>query len=211
MVRSAAQLIRLQGVSGTGLREIVAEAEAPRGSLQHYFPGGKEELVSEALRWMGGVATRRVRRHLADLPSRTPGALLAAVIEDWRVDLTREGFAAGCPLVAAAADGAASSAGLRDVLSQAFADWVEAIRGALVDLGLPVERASGLANLVVSALEGAIVLCRVRLELGPLDALEAELGPVLDAARPGRAGPGGSPRGPARSSSPVSPRRSGSR
>jgi hypothetical protein len=112
--------------------------------------------------------------------------------------------------VAAAADSAASSAGLRDVLSQAFADWVEAIRGALVDLGLPVQRASGLANLVVSALEGAIVLCRVRQELGPLDALEAELGPVLDAARPGRAGPGGSPRGPARSPSPVSPRRSGS-
>jgi AcrR family transcriptional regulator len=97
MVRSAAQLIRLQGVSGTGLREIVAEAEAPRGSLQHYFPGGKEELVSEALRWMGGVAARRVRRHLADLSSRTPGALLAAVIEDWRVDLTPGGVRGRVP------------------------------------------------------------------------------------------------------------------
>ena len=49
MVRSAAQLIRRKGVSGTGMREIVTEADAPRGSLQHYFPGGKEEIVSEAL------------------------------------------------------------------------------------------------------------------------------------------------------------------
>src|SRR5215471_9016581 len=56
MVRSAAQLIRRKGVSGTGMREIVSEANAPRGSLQHYFPGGKEELVAEALLWMGGVA-----------------------------------------------------------------------------------------------------------------------------------------------------------
>jgi AcrR family transcriptional regulator len=189
MVRSAAQLIRRQGVTGTGLREIVGEADAPRGSLQHYFPGGKEELVREALQWMGGVAARRVRRHVADLPSRTPGAFLAAVIGDWRVDLTREGFAAGCPLVAAAADSAGSSAGMRDILSQAFSDWIEPIRAALVDLGVPAERASGLATLVVSALEGAIVLCRIRQDLGPLDTLEAELGPVLDAARRGRTGP----------------------
>ena len=45
MVRSAAQLMRRKGVSGTGMREIVVDADAPRGSLQHYFPGGKEELV----------------------------------------------------------------------------------------------------------------------------------------------------------------------
>ncbi len=64
MVRSAAQLIRRKGVSGTGMREIVTEADAPRGSLQHYFPGGKEELVSDALLWMGDVSARRIQRCL---------------------------------------------------------------------------------------------------------------------------------------------------
>jgi AcrR family transcriptional regulator len=182
MVRSAAQLIRRQGVSGTGLREIVAEADAPRGSLQHYFPGGKEELVSEAVRWMGAVAARRVSRHVADLEPRTPGALLAAVIGDWRLDLAREGFTAGCPLVAAAADSAGSSPEIRDVLRQVFDGWLEPLRAALVHLGIPADRASGLATVVISALEGAIILCRVRCDLSPFDALLAELGPVLDAA-----------------------------
>src|SRR5580692_11038940 len=95
MVRSAAQLIRRQGVSGTGMREIVTEADAPRGSLQHYFPGGKEELVSEALTWMGGVAARRVTRSLTELETRTPSALLAAVVDIWRRDLVNEQFSAG--------------------------------------------------------------------------------------------------------------------
>src|SRR5258708_31726541 len=104
MVRSAAQLIRRKGVSGTGLREIVVEADAPRGSLQHYFPGGKEELVSDALLWAGDVSARRIRRSLSELKSRTPSALLAATVEGWRRDLTSEQFSAGCPLVAAAAD-----------------------------------------------------------------------------------------------------------
>src|SRR5580658_6346957 len=84
MVRSAAQLIRRKGVSGTGLREIVAEADAPRGSLQHYFPGGKEELVSDALLWMGDVSARRTRRCLSELRSRTPSALLASIVDAWQ-------------------------------------------------------------------------------------------------------------------------------
>src|ERR1700761_258333 len=104
IVRGAAQLIRRKGVSGTGMREIVTEADAPRGSLQHYFPGGKEELVSDALLWIGAVAARRIRRSLRDLEQPTPSAFLAAVLDDWRTDLTNEGFSAGCPLVAAAAD-----------------------------------------------------------------------------------------------------------
>ncbi len=182
MVRSAAQLIRRHGVSGTGMREIVLQADAPRGSLQHYFPSGKEELVGEALLWMGGVASRRVRRHLEGLEPATPSALLAAVVGDWRADLTAEDFTAGCPLVAAAADVAATSEEIRRVLRQAFDGWQDPLVAGLVSLGVPVERADGLALVVISALEGAIVMARIRRDLAPLDALVAELGPLLDAS-----------------------------
>src|SRR5580704_14881639 len=125
MVRSAAQLIRRKGVSGTGMREIVIEAGAPRGSLQHYFPGGKEELVSDALLWMGDVAARRIERCLSELQPRTPSALLASIVESWQRDLTSERFSAGCPLVAAAADNATTSKQLRQVLRRAFDGWLE--------------------------------------------------------------------------------------
>jgi AcrR family transcriptional regulator len=182
MVRSAAQLIRRKGVSGTGMREIVLEADAPRGSLQHYFPGGKEELVGEALVWMGGVAARRVVRHLEQLEAATPSSLLAALVDDWKSDLTAEGFTAGCPLVAAAADTAATSDQLREVLRLAFDGWQTVLTEALVDLGVSAQRAEALALVVISALEGAIILSRIRCDLAPLDALVAELGPVIDAS-----------------------------
>ncbi|MGO8860447.1 MAG: TetR/AcrR family transcriptional regulator [Acidimicrobiales bacterium] len=181
MVRSAAQLIRRKGVSATGMREIVTEAAAPRGSLQHYFPGGKEELVSDALLWMGGVASRRTRRYLATLQPRRPSALLASLVEGWRSDLTNEGFSAGCPLVAAAADTAATSEQIRSVLQQAFEGWLQPLSDGLVDLGVPSERAGDLAIVMISALEGAIVLARIRRDPSPLDALVRELGPLLDA------------------------------
>ena len=166
------------------MREIVAEADAPRGSLQHYFPNGKEGLVSEALLWMGDVAARRVRRHVEHLDPPRPSALLAAMVEDWRVDLTAEEFTAGCPLVAAAADVAATSDDLREVLRQAFDGWQEPLAAALESLGVPAERTDRLAVLVLAALEGAIVLARIRRSLAPLDHVVAELGPVLDASVP---------------------------
>lgn len=185
MVRSAAQLIRRKGVSGTGMREIVTEADAPRGSLQHYFPGGKEELVSDALLWMGDVAARRIKRCLGELKSRTPSALLASIVDTWRRDLTNEEFSAGCPLVAAAADTAATSERLRQVLGRAFDGWLEPLSESLVDLGVPIDRSDNLAIVIIAALEGAIILARIRRDLTPFDALVLELGPLLDAvARP---------------------------
>jgi AcrR family transcriptional regulator len=189
MVRSAAQLIRRKGVSGTGMREIVVEADAPRGSLQHYFPGGKEELVSDALLWMGDVAARRIKRSLSELKSRTPSALLASIVDAWRRDLTNEQFSAGCPLVAAAADTAATSKQLRQVLRRAFDGWLEPLSESLVDLGVPLERSDNLAIVIIAALEGAIILARIRRDLTPFDALVLELGPLLDAvARPAAPG-----------------------
>lgn len=182
MVRAAAQLIRRQGVSGTGMREIVADADAPRGSLQHYFPEGKVQLVTEAVAMMGGVASRRAERALARLETRSPSALLDAVVEYWRRDLTREDFAAGCPLVATAADAASTSEPLREAVGRAFAQWQVPLTEGLAELGVPAARAPSLALLVLSALEGAIIIARIRHDLAPLDNLVAELGPLLDAA-----------------------------
>lgn len=185
MVRSAAQLIRRKGVSGTGMREIVTEAKAPRGSLQHYFPGGKEELVSDALLWAGDLSARRIRRSLSQLQSKTPSALLASIVDRWQRDLTDEQFASGCPLVAAAADTAATSEQLRQVLQRAFDGWLQPLSESLVELGVPLERSDNLAVVIIAALEGAIVLARIRRDLTPFDALVLELGPLLDAvARP---------------------------
>jgi AcrR family transcriptional regulator len=186
MVRSAAQLIRRKGVSGTGMREIVTEAGAPRGSLQHYFPGGKEELVSDALLWAGDLSARRVQRSLSELKSRAPSALLASIVEGWRRDLTNEQFSAGCPLVAAAADTAATSEQLRQVLRRAFDGWLEPLSESLAELGVPAERSDNLAIVTIAALEGAIILARIRRDLTPFDALVLELGPLLDAVAASR-------------------------
>ena len=55
IVERSAELFRRQGFAGTGVKQIVAEASAPFGSLYHFFPGGKEQLGEEVIRWSGAI------------------------------------------------------------------------------------------------------------------------------------------------------------
>src|SRR3954469_14650693 len=52
---TSAELFRRQGYMGTGGKTIDAGARAPFGSLYHFFPGGKEQLGEEVIRWSGAM------------------------------------------------------------------------------------------------------------------------------------------------------------
>ncbi|PIM69081.1 TetR family transcriptional regulator [Streptomyces sp. JV178] len=182
MVFSAAQLIRRDGVAATGMREVAAHAGAPRGSLQHYFPGGKEQLVNEAVDWAGRYAGKRVARFLAALDEPTPGGLFAAMVRQWTDEYETAGFAGGCPVAAATVDCAESTVSTRAAAAAAFAGWTGPVAAALTDMGVPEERAGALAILMISALEGAILMARAECDVRALTTVARELGPLLDAA-----------------------------
>ncbi|MEU7789834.1 TetR/AcrR family transcriptional regulator [Amycolatopsis sp. NPDC049159] len=161
---------------------MAVHAEAPRGSLQHYFPGGKDQLIGEAVAWAGDYAARRVARLVTKIEDPTPGKLFAAMAGQWRDQFTGDGFDAGCPLVATVADTAATSDALRDAVGKAFDGWQRPVATALEQLGVPPARSASLAVLMISTLEGAIVLARAHRDVAPLETVVAELRPLLDGA-----------------------------
>ncbi|MCI0382884.1 TetR/AcrR family transcriptional regulator [Streptomyces sp. CNQ085] len=181
MVFSAAQLIRRDGVAATGLRDIVAHARAPRGSLRHYFPDGKEQLVNEAVGWAGRYAAKRVARFLGETPEPSPSRLFEAMVRQWTDEYRSAGFATGCPVVAATVDRAGSAESTRQAAAAAFAAWNRPVAQALTDMGVPADRAASLATLMISALEGAIVIARAERDTRALETVARELGPLLDA------------------------------
>ena len=180
MVFSAAQLIRRRGVTATGLRDVVAHAQAPRGSLQHYFPGGKEQLVNEAVEWAGRYAAGRVARFLAELPEPSPSGLLAAMVRQWTDEFEAAGFSPGCPVAAVTADRAGTTDATRAAAAAAFACWRRPVARALTDMGVPDERSEALATVVISAIEGALLIARAEQDVRALTAVARELGPLLD-------------------------------
>jgi AcrR family transcriptional regulator len=178
MVYSAAQLLRTQGMSATGVRDVIDHSATPRGSFQHYFPGGKDQLVGEALVWSGNFAAERVEHYVATARKPTPAGLFARMVEQWKRDLADD-FERGCPVVATAADIAGSDSPVTVPLTSATERWERAIVDALVTMQVPKQRAKSLATLMLSALEGAIVLARIRRDVAPLSTVLSELRPVL--------------------------------
>jgi AcrR family transcriptional regulator len=182
MVFSAAQLLRHGGAAAAGLREVAAQADAPRGSLQHYFPGGKEQVVNEAVAWAGQYAAGRIARFLGALNEPSPSALFAAMTAQWTDELSVTGSLAGCPVAAATADCAEAVESTRAAAAEAFACWRRPVAEALTGMGVPPARARALATLMVSALEGAILIARAECSPTALTTVARELAPLLDGA-----------------------------
>jgi AcrR family transcriptional regulator len=180
MVYSAVQLVRAHGATGTGVRDVVEHAGAPRGSFQHYFPGGKDQLVGEAVLWAADFAVGWTRAYRRSARHPTPSGLFTYLVRQWKDEFTRRGYERGCPLMAAAADLVGGDSAVTVQLREGIERWEAAVAAELVAMAVPARRARRLAVLMISTLEGAIMSARLRQDLGPLTTVAAELAPLLD-------------------------------
>ena len=170
MVRSAATLIRERGIHGVGLREIVVHSGGPRGSLGRYFPGGKAQLVTEAL----DLAAAELRDEVADALTRaeTFAEAIAAIVAPWRRLLIDHDFALGCPFAATVVDSAAGNDELRAHVDDLFAQWRASVAEVYVSFGELPPVADEQSTVLLAALEGALILARARRSTEPLDTVE---------------------------------------
>ena len=147
-------LLREVGMSGTGLKDVVARSGAPIGSLYHYFPGGKNQLVVEALRRHAGKS-RRLLEHFFDGKASAATAL-RSLFDTAAEGFERAGANKGCAIGAVTLDLARSDKAIRDVCESTFEEWVAIIAPHLPFTEEHARRS--FATAVVAALEGAFVV-----------------------------------------------------
>jgi AcrR family transcriptional regulator len=178
MIQSAALLFRENGYSGTGFRDVIEHSGAPRGSIYHHFPGGKEQLAADTVAWAAEVIERRLQRAAQN---GNPLVALDMFVDAWREVLEDSNFRAGCPVVAVAAEADAGSSAIA-AAAAAFGRWQDVIAHALLGAGVGRTDARRLATLVVASIEGAILLCRARRDIRPLRDVHRALEATLRAA-----------------------------
>lgn len=178
MVRGAARMVGTRGAGSTSLRELAKEAGVPLGSTYHHFPGGKQQLVEEAVRSIGNHITRLVE----SARSRGAGEALDVLTDEWRTVLEGSEFRTGCAVLAVATE---DDPELRALATEVFVSWQQQLAGVLADTGVPPERAPRLARTIVAALEGAVALCRAEQSIRPLEEVVAELRTMIAVASAG--------------------------
>ncbi|OBK50561.1 TetR/AcrR family transcriptional regulator [Mycobacterium kubicae] len=178
MVVSAALLIRERGAHATAISDVLAHSGAPRGSAYHYFPGGRTQLLCEAVDYAGDYIARIITESEGGV------ALLDALIERYREQLLTTDFRAGCPIAAVSVEAgeAADREKMAPVIERAaavFDRWSDLIAQRFTADGVAAQRAHELAVLATSALEGALLLARVRRDVAPLDLVHRQLHDLL--------------------------------
>ena len=169
MVRSAATLVRERGVHGVGLRQIVTHADGPRGSLQRYFPGGKTQLITEALHLVGAEILRDTEAALKD--ATTLADAIDAILAPWRKVLLESDFTMGCPMAATVID-ASGDDRLREEARVLLEQWRASVQITLVAFGTCESTAHDDAAVLLAALEGALILARANQTTEPLDTVQ---------------------------------------
>ena len=158
LVRAAEQLFRVQGYSGTGLKQLTAEAEPPWGSLYHFFPAGKAALGAEAARYAGELYADGWRRAFEQ--ATTAGEAVERIFRAEARILESSDYRNGCPIASTTLDVASVDDGLRRACAAAFERWIDAIMEGLEAHGAPPHAARPLALFILSTIEGAITVAR---------------------------------------------------
>ncbi|WP_308310738.1 TetR/AcrR family transcriptional regulator [Streptomyces sp. GbtcB6] len=176
MVSSTAALLREYGASATSIDRVLAHSGAPRGSVYHHFPGGRTQLVEEAVELAGGFMAGVIE---AAMQADDPVAGIDTFFTVWRDGLVESRFRVGCPIVAVAVETNDEAPHLARSAGAVFAGWQEAFTAVFRRHGLAEDRSRRLAALVVAAEEGAVVMCRAQQSSAPIEAVAAEIHDLL--------------------------------
>jgi TetR/AcrR family transcriptional regulator, lmrAB and yxaGH operons repressor len=171
MLISAAQLMRERGAAGVTIDAVLARSGAPRGSVYHHFPDGRNQILTEALRYSGDSITAVID----DATGWGARVLLQEFAKYWERLLTDGDFTAGCPVVAAAIGCPNDEPELFVEAGVILGRWSTALTRAFVNDGFDDEDAASLAVTSIAALEGAIVLARSTRSAEPLHQVGEQL------------------------------------
>lgn len=157
ILTAAQRLFRQRGYHATGLADILQLAGAPKGSMYHHFPGGKEAIgvcVIESITagLLGLLAASRARSTEALV--RQVGAQMATVMEKTSYEL--------CTLFAAFAAERKTSPLLGDAVARAYEALASAIEQRLRSEGHAPRAAKDTALTVTVLLEGGSMLSQAQ-------------------------------------------------
>lgn len=158
LIRAAVDLFEAHGYHGTGVNDILAAAKAPKGSLYHHFPGGKEELAIAGLVWLEGEVTQ----FLDGIAASGGGAamMVRGIARFTAAGMRKRRKPRGTLVMVLAQDAAPDSA----PIGAAIRHFTAAVRGRLANARAaeqPDGDAVGFADQAASMLHGASVMARI--------------------------------------------------
>lgn len=162
ILASAFRLFRKHGYHGVGLNDILAAASAPKGSLYHHFPGGKEEIGVAVV----GEITRGILMLFSASRAKKTSTVLLQVGEQMSATIERTNHEI-CTLFTAFLAERSASPKLGEAVARAYSEMTLAIELRLKQDGFAARAAKERAATVVMLLEGGAMIAQAQQSVAP--------------------------------------------
>ena len=169
MIEGAVRLLALHGLQETSFSTVLELTGAPRGSIYHHFPRGKDEMIASAV----DLAGQNANAAIDGFDRSTAVSLATAFLGLWRQLLVRSEFRAGCSVLAVTV--ATDSPDLLEHTSAVFRGWRRHLADLLAEAGLPADTGARFSAALVAGAEGGVVLSRAEHDLEPFELVAADL------------------------------------
>lgn len=169
MIEGAIQLLATKGLQATSFSEVLKLTGAPRGSIYHHFPEGKDQLVAAAIEVQGA----RVVKLMETKRGATAVEITRFFLEAWRSLLIKTDFRAGCSVLAITV--ASDSELLLKQASAIFAAWQVQLADMFILAGVAKDLAGDFSAELISASEGAVVMARAQRGIQPFERVARRL------------------------------------
>src|SRR5277367_5413213 len=163
MIEVALSLLAKQGLQAASFSEVMKLTKAPRGSIYHHFPGGKDELVAEALK----LLEKRTVENINVLDSSKPVKIVEGFLGLWRYLLVNYKFSTGCSALAVTV--ATSSPLLLERSASIFDSWQAILSEKFIKAGVAKKTAIDFTTNLIAASEGAVVMARAAQDIEPFE------------------------------------------
>ncbi len=165
IVVAAMRLFRRQGYASTGLNQILQESSAPKGSLYHYFPGGKEQLGLAAVCHAGALMLEMFESVAAEAAS--PQAFVEGYCQTMAGWMEESDFQSGCPIATTMLEMAPHSPKFTEAGNRVMDAWIGVVAGA-IGRESSSKDAKSQAQQLIALMEGALLLARIRQSTQPI-------------------------------------------
>ncbi len=177
IVDAAISRFRRQGYPGTGLNQIVRASGAPKGSVYHYFPGGKPSIAAAAVEEAGRRMAGTMRSLAA--ANESPAAFIRAFADTLGGWMKKSRYADGCPMTSVLLELAPKDRNVTKAGRRAYSQRLAVIQEVLERDGIGGQTGEDVACLCMSALNGALIQARVERSERPLKRVADTLARML--------------------------------
>lgn len=176
LIEVAMRLFAQKGYQSTSISEILQEAGANSGSLYYFFPTKQDLLLAVLDRYLEGIGPMLLEPAWKDTAD--PIARVFALLDSYRRFLAGTECLYGCPIGSLALELHEPDPVVREKLASNFQQWIAAIQSCLEAAAERLPRDVShrdLAVLVLTTMEGGVMLARTQRSLDPFDAAVSAL------------------------------------